>query len=34
MFILTLVLGSLVAMGMPIITAIVGLGVALGDRSA
>jgi uncharacterized membrane protein YdfJ with MMPL/SSD domain len=30
MFILTLVLGSLVAMGLPIIAAIVGLGVALG----
>ena len=30
MIILTLVLGSLVAMGMPIITAVVGLGVALG----
>ena len=30
MIILTLVLGSLVAMGMPIITAVVGLAVALG----
>jgi uncharacterized membrane protein YdfJ with MMPL/SSD domain len=30
MFILTLVLGSLIAMGMPIIAAIVGLAVALG----
>ena len=33
MIILSLVLGSLVAMGLPIITAVVGLGVALGHRS-
>jgi uncharacterized membrane protein YdfJ with MMPL/SSD domain len=30
MFILTLVLGSIVAMGLPIIAAIIGLGIALG----